>query len=175
MNAKTILVALMALIMTVSCNKKEEETTNNGNNNDPITNEFVGTYDLKVTTDSVMTDNDWFDTPTIERLTGKTYPDQFGTMTITATDNPKVVNVLARISADGITNLYDYYVTTGSINEAGDLILNDSEALLGGETPVTFTYNAIHPNQPLTFKSHAYFIFAELNCGYVHTNTATKR
>lgn len=185
---RSILLGIIAasLAFFFACEKEEDPIVEN--NNDTIVNDstgsdttavspaqfYLGEYDILVTTDSVMSDGNWFETGFIAQVSGKTYPDQIGHMTIAATDDPNKVSIYSQISSDGVTNLYDYYVTTGTVNEAGELILENSTSLLGGETPIDFEYNIISPNTPLAFKTHAYYMFGTVPCGYVHTNTATK-
>ncbi len=188
MKVRIIILGIIATALTFffACTKEEDPIVEQPNN-DTIVNDstgdndeetpsqfYIGEYDILVTTDSVMSDGTWFETGFIAQVSGKTYPDQIGHMTIAATDDPNKVSITSQISGDGVNNLYDYYVTTGTINEAGELVLENSTSLLGGETPIDFEYEVVSQNSPLVFKTHAYYMFGTVPCGYVHTNTATK-
>ena len=186
MKTRTIILGIIAAAITFffACTKEEDpiieqptdttvnDSTGDGDEESPA-QFYIGEYDILVTTDSVMSDGTWFESGFIAQISGKTYPDQIGHMTIAATEDPNKVSIYSQISSDGATNLYEYYVTTGTVNEAGELILENSTSLLGGETPIDFEYNVIAPNAPLVFKTHAYYMFGSIPCGFVHTNTAT--
>lgn len=135
---------------------------------------FLGTYDIHIVTDSVMTDNSWFSTAFLATI-GKTYPDQYGTLSISPSDDPQQVRITSRVSESGQL-FYDYYVTTASLTPDGRLLPLNSSTYIGTEYPtlMNFVYEPISLAETLAFKVRTNFIFAELNCGYVLSNTAAK-
>jgi len=155
-------VALTFVVSLTSCNKEKEET------------KFVGIYDLVITTDSLGTDGQWFDAEFYTQMTGKENPPQDGTLTIeTTTDNQ--YSVVGQVKVGDTETLETYFSTTATLNEAGELVLADCTNTNSAGYELNFTFAPIKEATPLVFRSEMHTMLGSLDCGYIMTNTATKK
>ena len=160
----TLLVATFGMLSLFSCNKESKTY-------EP----FVGEYDIVMSTDSLGVDGDWFDKETYCELTQRTENDRLGTMTIELDESGEFVNVVGNIDM-GAAGVVPLYSTTGKVDENGNLILAPSKYSNDNMSyTFNYTYGVVAPTQPLVFRSEMHAVVMGMDCGYIYTNTCTKK
>ncbi len=154
MKTRTIVVALIALLIVCSgCKKKEDDRK-------VITNQFTGTYELAIDYE-VYIDGELSEEPGF----------MDGILTITAIDETTV-------SVKGEVNMNETYVTLydtkGTIDKDGILRLEKSY-YNGGSAPIEIFYYDMEYGSPLVFRTVMITSLQGYRLEYEMTNTATKR
>lgn len=188
---KSVCSKLMMILLAVACctlvsckKEKVEKDTASTPTEEPTptptptptpVSAFIGTYDLEVVTDSVGVDDgedvNWYSREYYEERTGKSEPTRYGTLTITQGSSENTFHVVGVVLVG--SNNVEYYNTTATLDSAGSLVLEPS--CVGGDQTDKFTYGKIINQQPLVFRTERHYMFYNLDCGYIFTNTATKR
>lgn len=175
---KSVCSKLMMILLSVACCtlvscKKEEvkkdNTTPPSEEPTPVLS-FVGTYDLKVVTDSLGSDGTWYSREYYETMTGKHEGPFYGRLTITQ-ENASTFKIIGKVLVG--TDSMEYYNTTAVLDANGNLLPKPST--LVSDFTHHFTYEPIALQNPLVFRTERHVPTYDMDWGYIMTNTATKR
>lgn len=177
---KMLLMAAMCCLALVACKKENTDPINPGNDTSDTTGTtqvgldyYVGTYDLLMVCDSILTEGTWFSNEYYGQLTGEPEEDMYGTLAITMAPDGSHVNVLATLDFDG--EMVDFYTSTGTIDEQGRLVLATGTLEAPSGVTLRTSFTLVLPEQPLVFKTTTHFDMSGYDFAYLYTNTATKR
>lgn len=169
-----VFTALCAL--TVSCKKDDDDKK-------PVSqNPFVGTYDLYMVFDSIMTDDGtWFDEEFYEQYTGKRNPPESGWLTVEEL-TPGLFQVTATFYKEETMEEKDFFTTT-AVEKDGILLLNECSSDYFGEWgDIDFVFrnysvmrDADNNVTEMTFKSVYTISFGSSDFAYLTSYTCTKR
>lgn len=139
---------------------------------EPVDSQFIGTYDLHLVYDSIMTlDGEWVSEEFYEEFVHKTNPPKDGRLTIEPGQNGTLI-VTATILTDGDSKTL---FTTEATEHDGILTLSDCTSDYYRETTgvsTHFTFHGFHSSLPeITFKS----IYTVSDFSYLITLTCTRR
>lgn len=181
-SSKLLLIASLAMMSLVACEKEEISPINGDENNDtvPTANErrttYLGTYDMVYTYDSVGVDGNWF----VNGFAGQNYEDDLGFLVITADPNDtasvKIDGYKVYADENGVMNdTVLFYDSRATFDGQGQLIPVQCSYSVNGYT-YTSTLGPVVLNETgFTMRIEEHLPFAGMDCGYLINAIGTKR
>lgn len=148
-----ILTTLLCLSISItSCTKNPDDNHNpNGNNqNEENNTSFEGVYNLVMTYDSITSDDGtWWPRDYYEQITGSSYEQEYGYMTITKENGRyHMIATLVYDDTDETVTYFDTYATETN----GVLVMDNSATTAPSGVVINFSFHDFANNLP-----HLYF------------------
>lgn len=159
-NAFVFVVALAMALGFASCG------------NEPKDDVFAGEYDLVVVTDSLGVDGEWLGKDMMQ-MAGRDEPDRYGTLTITPTDKKGEYTFYGVVTVSEQEVVY--YNSKAVVDDKGRLVVDPSEEDSPTGYTLCYTYDPIAEGTPMTFRVVMHVQIGNMDCGYIYSNTATKK